>query len=46
MNAYLARGGRAVGITAGELYFDVGTIDGYRSAMTQLSDSLTISRSS
>jgi dTDP-glucose pyrophosphorylase len=38
VNAYLAQGGRAVGIKAGEAYVDVGTLDGYRSAMLMLSD--------
>jgi glucose-1-phosphate thymidylyltransferase len=36
VNAYLARGGRAAGIAAGERYFDVGTIDGYRAAIDAL----------
>ena len=38
VNAYLARGGRAVGVRAGRAYVDVGTIGGYRSAITLLSD--------
>jgi dTDP-glucose pyrophosphorylase len=38
VNAYLAAGGRARGIKAGEAYVDVGTLDGYRSAMMMLSD--------
>jgi dTDP-glucose pyrophosphorylase len=38
VNAYLAQGGRAVGVKAGEAYVDVGTLDGYRSAMLMLSD--------
>ena len=33
VNAYLAAGGAARGVRAGELYLDVGTIDGYRAAM-------------
>jgi len=37
VNAYLAAGGQAVGIRAGASYFDVGTLDGYRAAMQQLS---------
>lgn len=37
VNAYLERGGRAVGVKAGEAYVDVGTLDGYRSAMLMLS---------
>ena len=38
VNAWLARGGRAVGIKAGERYVDVGTIDGYRAAMQLLQE--------
>jgi hypothetical protein len=37
VNAYLARGGRAVGVRAGHSYVDVGTLGGYRSAITLLS---------
>ncbi|HEX7369407.1 MAG TPA: sugar phosphate nucleotidyltransferase [Rhodanobacteraceae bacterium] len=33
VNAYLAQGGRAVGVKAGETYMDVGTLEGYRAAM-------------
>jgi len=36
VNAYLAQGGRAVGVMAGETYMDVGTLDGYRIAMRML----------
>jgi glucose-1-phosphate thymidylyltransferase len=36
INAYLARGGQAVGVQAGERYFDVGTIEGYRAAIEAL----------
>lgn len=36
VNAWLAEGGGAVGVKAGESYLDVGTLDGYRSAMRQL----------
>jgi glucose-1-phosphate thymidylyltransferase len=32
VNAYLALGGRAVGVKAGEAYVDVGTLHGYREA--------------
>lgn len=39
VNAYLAAGGRGVGIKAGESYVDVGTIDGYRTAMALLAES-------
>jgi glucose-1-phosphate thymidylyltransferase len=38
INAYLAQGGRARGIKAGEAYVDVGTLDGYRAAMMMLSN--------
>lgn len=38
VNAYLARGGIALGVKAGHAYVDVGTLDGYRSAMLMLSD--------
>jgi glucose-1-phosphate thymidylyltransferase len=37
VNAWLARGGRAVGVTAGETYVDVGTLRGYREALGVLS---------
>jgi glucose-1-phosphate thymidylyltransferase len=37
VNAYLAAGGRAVGVKAGQSYVDVGTLGGYRSAITLLS---------
>jgi hypothetical protein len=36
VNAYLAQGGEAFGIRAGETYVDVGTIGGYRQALTLL----------
>src|SRR5215218_9602372 len=36
VNAYLAGGGSAVGLRAGEAYVDVGTLDGYRTAMSLL----------
>jgi glucose-1-phosphate thymidylyltransferase len=38
VNAYLAQGGNAVGIKAGESYVDVGTLHGYRSAIGLLSE--------
>lgn len=38
VNAYLANGGTALGIKAGEAYVDVGTLNGYRAAMTLLAD--------
>jgi dTDP-glucose pyrophosphorylase len=37
VNAYLARGGRARGVQAGQRYYDVGTVDGYRAAIDVLS---------
>jgi len=37
VNAWLARGGTALGIRAGESYVDVGTLHGYREAMNLLS---------
>src|SRR5581483_1817626 len=37
VNAYLADGGKAKGVRAGETYVDVGTIDGYREGMKALS---------
>ena len=36
VNQYLARGGRARGIRAGQRYYDIGTIDGYRAAIDAL----------
>jgi len=36
VNSYLAAGGKAVGVKAGHAYVDVGTIDGYRQAITLL----------
>jgi glucose-1-phosphate thymidylyltransferase len=36
VNAYLANGGEAWGVHAGEDYVDVGTLDGYRHAMRAL----------
>ena len=38
VNAYIARGGIARGVKAGSAYVDVGTLDGYRAAMTMLSE--------
>jgi dTDP-glucose pyrophosphorylase len=38
VNAWLARGGEAVGVRAGASYVDVGTLGGYRSAIRLLSD--------
>jgi glucose-1-phosphate thymidylyltransferase len=36
VNAYLAAGGNAVGVRAGEAYVDVGTLNGYRAALRLL----------
>jgi glucose-1-phosphate thymidylyltransferase len=36
INDYLARGGRAYGLEAGEAYVDVGTLHGYREALRLL----------
>ncbi len=36
VNAYLAAGGQAFGVKAGESYVDVGTLHGYREAMRAL----------
>jgi glucose-1-phosphate thymidylyltransferase len=38
VNAYLARGGTAVAVRAGEAYVDVGTLHGYREAIRLLAD--------
>jgi dTDP-glucose pyrophosphorylase len=37
INAYIARGGQACGVRAGEAYVDVGTLNGYREAIALLS---------
>ena len=37
VNAYLASGGRAVGVRGGSAYVDVGTLHGYREAIALLS---------
>ncbi len=37
VNAYLARGGEALGVRAGRAYVDVGTLHGYREAIRLLS---------
>jgi glucose-1-phosphate thymidylyltransferase len=39
VNAYLEAGGHAIGVEAGQSYVDVGTVDGYRTAMALLSES-------
>ena len=38
VNAYLANGGRAVGVKVGRSYVDVGTLHGYRAAIGLLAD--------
>jgi glucose-1-phosphate thymidylyltransferase len=38
VNAYLARGGSALAVCAGNAYVDVGTLNGYRAAMALLQD--------
>jgi glucose-1-phosphate thymidylyltransferase len=38
INAWMAEGGQAWGVPAGETYFDVGTMDGYLQAMKVLSE--------
>ncbi len=38
VNAYLALGGRATGVRAGESYVDVGTLHGYREAISVLAE--------
>jgi glucose-1-phosphate thymidylyltransferase len=38
VNSYVAAGGRGIGIKAGESYVDVGTLNGYRTAMALLAD--------
>ena len=45
INAWLAEGGRAVGVRAGERYVDVGTLHGYREAMHLLTRVNTVNRS-
>jgi len=39
VNAYLARGGEALGVRSGQSYVDVGTLNGYREAIQLLADS-------
>jgi glucose-1-phosphate thymidylyltransferase len=38
INEYLARGGRAQGVSSGEAYVDVGTLHGYREALRLLNE--------
>ena len=44
VNEYLARGGRACGVKAGEAYVDVGTLNGYRAALSLLGQSAPVTR--
>ena len=37
VNAYLAQGGKAIGVKRGDVYVDVGTLNGYREALRVLS---------
>jgi NDP-sugar pyrophosphorylase family protein len=37
VNSYIAKGGKAYGVRAGEAYVDVGTLHGYREAIKTLS---------
>jgi glucose-1-phosphate thymidylyltransferase len=39
VNAYLGAGGHGIGVKAGESYVDVGTVNGYRTAMALLAES-------
>lgn len=38
VNAFLAEGGKALAVAAGEVYVDVGTLNGYREAMRLLGE--------
>jgi glucose-1-phosphate thymidylyltransferase len=38
VNAYIAEGGEAWGVYAGESYVDVGTLNGYRDALSLLNN--------
>jgi glucose-1-phosphate thymidylyltransferase len=38
VNAYLAEGGEAFSVPAGDVYVDVGTLNGYREAMRVLGE--------
>jgi len=41
VNAYLALGGTAIGVKRGDVYVDVGTLNGYREALRVLSNQAT-----
>ena len=43
VNEWMARGGDAWGVAAGETYYDVGTMEGYLEAMRNLSDGTVVS---
>jgi glucose-1-phosphate thymidylyltransferase len=43
VNAYLAQGGRACGVKAGHAYVDVGTLHGYRAAISLLAEAAATS---
>ena len=38
INEHLRRGGRALAVQAGERYYDIGTLDGYRAAVASLAE--------
>jgi glucose-1-phosphate thymidylyltransferase len=38
VNAYLAKGGKAIGVKRGDVYVDVGTLNGYREALRVLTN--------
>lgn len=42
INSWLAEGGTAVGVRAGQAYVDVGTIHGYRAAIRLLEDKIAL----
>jgi dTDP-glucose pyrophosphorylase len=42
VNAFLRRGGRALGVQAGDRYYDVGTVDGYRAAIDALRPAVSV----
>jgi dTDP-glucose pyrophosphorylase len=44
LNAYIQAGGAVRGVTAGTAYVDVGTLDGYRAALSILSDDAVTAR--
>ena len=42
VNEYIARGGEALAVRAGTEYVDVGTLQGYRGAVTLLASEATL----